>query len=187
MCRRILRFKQKQKNERKRWWHLLLLKQKKIVFKKNNREKKMQRKEGAYLSSLASTFGMKHSSYLPLSTFLQRWAVHLPQALCPTSPRSSMLLKLRSSPELWRWSEREMKWGRYEGKILGQRRGLKNPWAGEEDVFLSHPQNSLNGLILNWSWTGALVAAGSFQPSEGAQGKWKRGWNSVHHQNWWKN
>jgi hypothetical protein len=35
------------------------------------------------------------------------------------------------------------------GKLLGQRRGLKNPWAREEDVFLVHPQNSLNGLILN--------------------------------------
>jgi len=29
----------------------------------------MERKEGAYLSSLASTFGMKHSSYLLLSSF----------------------------------------------------------------------------------------------------------------------
>jgi len=35
-------------------------------------------------------------------------------------------------------------------KILRQRRGLKNPWAGEEDVFLVHPQKSLNSLILNW-------------------------------------
>jgi len=26
---------------------------------------------------------------------------------------------------------------------LRQRRGLKNPWAGEEDVFLVHPQNDL--------------------------------------------
>ncbi len=33
---------------------------------------------------------------------------------------------------------------------MGQRRGLKNPWAGEEDVFLIHPPNGLNGLILNW-------------------------------------
>jgi len=33
---------------------------------------------------------------------------------------------------------------------LGQRRGLKNSWAGEEDVFSVHPQNSSNGLILNW-------------------------------------
>jgi hypothetical protein len=28
--------------------------------------------------------------------------------------------------------------------------GLKNPWAGEEDVFLVHPQNGLNSFILNW-------------------------------------
>jgi hypothetical protein len=33
---------------------------------------------------------------------------------------------------------------------LRQRRGLKNPWAGEEDVFFIHPQNGLNGLILKW-------------------------------------
>ncbi len=33
---------------------------------------------------------------------------------------------------------------------MAQRRGLKNPWAGEEDVFLVHAQNSLNGMILNW-------------------------------------
>jgi hypothetical protein len=33
---------------------------------------------------------------------------------------------------------------------LGQRRGLKNPWAREEDVFLVHPQKGLNGLIRNW-------------------------------------
>jgi len=33
---------------------------------------------------------------------------------------------------------------------LGQKRGLKNPWAGEKDVFMVHPKNGLNGLILNW-------------------------------------
>jgi len=32
---------------------------------------------------------------------------------------------------------------------LGQRAGLKNPWAGKEDGFLVYPQNGLNGLILN--------------------------------------
>jgi len=37
---------------------------------------------------------------------------------------------------------------------VGQKRGLKNPWAGEEDVFLVHPQNGLNFLILNWCITG---------------------------------
>jgi len=40
---------------------------------------------------------------------------------------------------------------------LGQRRGLKKPWAGEEEnknallgCVWVHPQNDLNGLILNW-------------------------------------
>jgi hypothetical protein len=33
---------------------------------------------------------------------------------------------------------------------FGAEKGLKNPWAGEEDVFLIHPQNCLNGFILNW-------------------------------------
>jgi hypothetical protein len=39
--------------------------------KKKKHRKKMQRKEGAYLSSLVSTYGMKYSSCLLLSTFLQ--------------------------------------------------------------------------------------------------------------------
>jgi hypothetical protein len=33
---------------------------------------------------------------------------------------------------------------------LGENKGLKNPWAKEEDVFLIHPQNDLNSLILTW-------------------------------------
>jgi hypothetical protein len=40
---------------------------KKITIEK----KKMQRREGSYLSSFASAFGMKHSSCFLLSTFLQ--------------------------------------------------------------------------------------------------------------------
>jgi hypothetical protein len=40
--------------------------------KKKNSEKKMQRREGAYLFSFVYTFGMKRSSCLLLSTFLQR-------------------------------------------------------------------------------------------------------------------
>jgi hypothetical protein len=40
--------------------------------KKKHKEKKKQRREGAYLSSLTSTFGMKRSSCLLLSMFLQR-------------------------------------------------------------------------------------------------------------------
>jgi hypothetical protein len=38
---------------------------------KKNIEKKMQRREGAYLSSLTFTFGMKRSSFLLHSTLLQ--------------------------------------------------------------------------------------------------------------------
>jgi hypothetical protein len=46
---------------------------KKTQRQKNHREeKKMQIKEGAHLSSPASTFEMKHSSCILLSTFLQR-------------------------------------------------------------------------------------------------------------------
>ncbi len=53
----------------------------------------------------------------------------------------------------------EVKGGRLEGgggevnrrgNFWGREGGLKNLWAGEEDVFLVHPQNGLNGLILNW-------------------------------------
>jgi len=43
---------------------------------------------------------------------------------------------------------------------LGQRRGLKNPWAGEEDEFLVHPQNGLNSLILNWCVGGCWFILG---------------------------
>jgi hypothetical protein len=32
--------------------------------------------------------------------------------LCLTSPRSSVLLKLGSSRELWRWNEWKMRWER---------------------------------------------------------------------------
>jgi hypothetical protein len=39
--------------------------------KKKHTKKKMQRREGAYLSSFASAFGMKHSSCLLLSMFFQ--------------------------------------------------------------------------------------------------------------------
>jgi hypothetical protein len=35
---------------------------------------KMQRKEGVYLSSLASTFGMKHSSSFEFYTFLHEYS-----------------------------------------------------------------------------------------------------------------
>jgi hypothetical protein len=53
--------------------------------KQKHKKNKMQRKKGTYLSSLASAFGMKHSSCLLLSMFLPE-ALHLSQALCLTSP-----------------------------------------------------------------------------------------------------
>jgi hypothetical protein len=88
---------------------------------------------------------MKHSSSFLLSTFLQRWALHPPQALCLTFPRSSMLfISWELSPAL------EMEWAGNEVKEVGERRcgggvggkyvggenfgaekGLKNPWAEE--------------------------------------------------------
>jgi hypothetical protein len=46
-------------------------KKRKNTEKTNIERQKMQRKEGAYLSSFTSTFGMKRSSCLFLSTFLQ--------------------------------------------------------------------------------------------------------------------
>jgi hypothetical protein len=45
---------------------------------------------------------------------------------------------------------------------LGQRRGLKNPCAGEEDGFLVHPQNGLNGLIQNWCTGGCWFTPALF-------------------------
>jgi hypothetical protein len=45
---------------------------------------------------------VKHSSCFLLSTFLQCWALHLPQALRLTSPQRSVLFKLESSPQLWK-------------------------------------------------------------------------------------
>jgi hypothetical protein len=36
------------------------------------------------------------------------------------------------------------------GENFGAKKGAKNPSTREEDVLLVHPQNDLNGLILNW-------------------------------------
>jgi len=95
-------------------WHLLLLKRKQKHT--HTKKKKMQRREGPYLSSLASTFGMKHSSCFLLCTFLQHWALHLPQALGLTTRWSSVLFKLGRCPQLLRWNEWEMRWASGEGE-----------------------------------------------------------------------
>jgi hypothetical protein len=44
------------------------------------------------------------------------------------------------------------------GGNFGAEKGLKNPWAREEEVFLVHPKNDLNGLILNWGTGGCWFA-----------------------------
>jgi hypothetical protein len=87
----------------------------------------MQRRERAYLSFPTFTFGMKHSSCLLPSTFLQCWALHLLQALCLASPWFNVELSTFFKPcvlrlletmcysrsrALSRWSEREMRWER---------------------------------------------------------------------------
>ncbi len=67
----------KQKCERKRWW-CLLLKPK----EKKHREKKNAKKGGnlSFFSQFCIWDEALHLCWL--STFLQRWAPHLPQALC---------------------------------------------------------------------------------------------------------
>jgi len=50
---------------------------------------------------------------------------------------------LVSSPSLQQNTQKNNQKEQSEG------RELKKPWVGK-DVFLVHPQNSLNGLILNW-------------------------------------
>jgi hypothetical protein len=106
----------------------------------------MQRWEGPYLSSLAShlewstslAFSSPHSFNVKLSTFLKPCVSRLLEALCYSSLG---ILVSSGDGESRKWDE---------GKILGHRRVLKNPWVGQEDVFLVHPQNGLNGFILNW-------------------------------------
>jgi len=72
------------------------IERKKTIEKKNNVEK-----GGSLLFS--SCF------YIWDETLLLPSPLHLPQALCLTSPRNFVLFKLRSSPKLWRWSEWEMR------------------------------------------------------------------------------
>jgi hypothetical protein len=89
-------------------------------------------------------FSSSRSFNVELSTFLK--------------PCVSCLLEVQELSQAlemkWAWNEvREV--GRKEVvgrrlKFWGREGGWKIPWAGEEDVFLVHPQNSLNRLILNW-------------------------------------
>ncbi len=128
----------------------------------------MQRKEGAYLSSLASAFGMKLLLPFPL---------HLLSTL--SSPPSSSLVSHVSS-KLYATQARELSWalemewarnevkevGRGEvgrrGKFWGREGGWKIPGQGKRMCFWFIPKTAWTAS----SWTGALVAAGSVQPNK---------------------
>ncbi len=131
--------------------------------KKKHKEKKKQRREGAYLSSLTSTFGMKRSSCLLLSMFLQRWDLHLPQAMCHEALCNSSSGVLLSS-----WDGVSMKCGEEgrrgevgrRGKFWGREGGWKIPVPGKRMGFWFIPKTAWTAS----SSTGALLAAGSLQP-----------------------
>jgi hypothetical protein len=83
------------------------------------------------------------------------------EAMCYSSSSSAALWALEME-----WVGNEVRdVGRGEvgrrGKFLGQRRGLKNPWAGEEDVFFCsfpkrlqqpHPELVHWWLLVHSSW-----------------------------------
>jgi hypothetical protein len=133
----------------------------------------MQWRERVYLSSFVFTFGMKRSSYFLLSKFFQRWALHLPQALCLMSLQSSVLLKFVRTLEM-EWVGNEVKEvgggagvGR-RGKFWGREGGWKIPRQGKRMCFWFIPKTAWTV----WSWIGALVVAGSLQPSSSSPLRW---------------
>jgi hypothetical protein len=125
--------------------------------------------------------------------FLQCWVIHLPQTMCCEALwgwNSKPLLSSRDGVS-GEWDEGGRKGGRQEGKILGQKRGMKNPWAWEEDGFLVHSQNGLNDLILDWcicrnlnlglaTKTKACKGVGQ----EGSSGVWESVRTNIHTPKW---
>ncbi len=101
----------------------------------------MQKREGAYF--FFSCFCIWDEALLLLSPLHILSMLSFPPSSSFVSmfPQSSMLFNLESSLKLWRWSAREMRWGRQEGKIWGQRRGLKKSLGrGGGCVFGSSPK-----------------------------------------------
>ncbi len=95
--------------------HLLLFKhktQRKTQRKKYHKKEKNVEK-GRSLPFLFR-FCIWEEAFLLLSPLHILWMLSSPpsSSLVFTSPWSFVLLKLRGSPELWRWSEEEMRWGR---------------------------------------------------------------------------
>jgi hypothetical protein len=114
---------------------------------------------------------MKCSSYLLLSTFLQRWPFHILSTL--TFPPSSSLVS-HVSLKLYAIQARELFWvlemeragnevrevGR-RGKFWGWKRGWKILGHGKRMCFWFIPKTTWTAT----SWTGALVVVGSLQPN----------------------
>jgi len=114
---------------------------------------------------------MKHSSCFFLSKFLQRWALHLPQALClhllETLCYSSSWALLSFGDGVSRkWGEggRRAEVGRRggvgrRGNFWGREGGWKIPGQGKRMCFRFIPKTAWTAS----SWTGALVAVVSLQ------------------------
>jgi hypothetical protein len=133
--------------------------------KKNHRKEKKNTKKGGS-SPFFSRFCIWDETFLLIST------LHIPStlsfspssSLMSTSPQSCMLLKLGSSPELWRWNEREMrKGGRRGGEVcrrenFGAEKGAEKSLSrGRGCVFdssskrleQSHPElHAFNGSVM---------------------------------------
>jgi hypothetical protein len=124
--------------------------------------KKMQRKEGAYLCSPTSTFGMKCSSCL-LSTFLQCWAFHHLQALCLMFPQSSCYSSSGALPSFGNGMNRKWCEGGKKGEIIrrgkfwGRKGGWKIPRQGKKMCFWFIPKIAWTAS----SWTSALLVVSS--------------------------
>jgi len=134
--------------------------------KKKIIEKKKNAKKGGSLPFFSRFYIWDEVLLLPSP-------LHVPSTLSspPSSNLVSRVFSKICATQAWEPSQAlEMEWAGNEvkevgGEILGQRRGLKNPWAGKEDVFWFIPKTAWTAS----SWTGALVAAGWLQPP-------KRGW-----------
>jgi hypothetical protein len=114
----------------------------------------MQKKEKVYLSSHASTFGMKRSSCIELSTFFQCWTPHLPQALCCEALCYSSLRALPSSGDgvSRKWGEGGGMGGGGVGRtgmFWGREGGWKIPGEGKRMHFWFIPKR-LERPHLNW-------------------------------------
>jgi len=97
--------KKKKCNESKELTFLVFFFWNKRKRKKNTEQNKtIEKKKNAKKRGSLPFFSHFHiwdeAFLLPSPLLLQCWAFHLPQALCLTSPQSSVLLKLGSSPKL---------------------------------------------------------------------------------------